>query len=1096
MHNFSSVNTSYSNNTLAQTGNATGGLGRHRARVLVQVAATLSTLSPGRATSRAPSKRRAAPLAPLLQTASATDQLPRETRRSGTRVRTSGRCKQRAEKNAAAQKPPSEPQRSKASKNKKTGKAQDLRPAGGRMGSGSSAGSRRQQRRSEALDDFAVVRHRTLADTQQLATDQTVSHRRGRRQAGCTGPVVPLGQDNFTRIHQNPDGCYRLVETVVITDGDALPVGNRTHPFTGNLNTDDHKLSVQLTRQQGDAVVFGAISNSILSLSVTDSRVETLNGSKAALIGEMRSGNRVQIRQLRNSLFNATGEGSVEAGLVASTRGPRNSVNLNNATDNQVLAYARSSTGSRSRTALASLGLGTVAAAGSQYINQRELRDNRVQALVGERQLESGEKAGNTTQRSSAALLGMIDSSSSLYLDLTSRQTQLHNNFVIARTEQPQHSGANGTGFSCASLGYASRRCREAPLHLNSWKRLDISQADCVNNSVQAWSIKQADEPEPQSPIDASGLYVPAGLARSSLVSTDILSHVRVRHRAVGPDQLEATGNHTDRFLLAPATRAGTLLFSGGDGQLPLFPSWARPQLEIGGCMIDTAGYQASSFAFAPLPEGSVGRTEYSSLELGDWPNCLTLFYTAERYDGRDCLRLATTRYPHESLQSLVRLADGGWVLVTRQRYPWKQENDLNGLLRISHFLPPGLDDALPRVDEPRRRQKDYLPRKAEFVLQPTTPVYSLAHGNQLHQLYHGSGYPIQVVSLILERVHSNDRLAPYHFQLAQYDLPGQARLLSVENKALNLWMQDANDTLMAYQLMGYQPETGARPDMSPPVRRGYDLSDQPGGLALLARAGNWLYSLRQQDDQPASLRRLSVSTGIMDADWQPVWAGNLTEGLRLIAGEGQLTALPAGTQVNPAAPDSGIQPQVPELGGCLQWTRTTLERHVLTRTSLPVPSSTSPSSAPTAAPTAAPTLPSSAPTTAVTATAAQATTAGITTALATGSVAGAVIVGAAVGVASSCLCFLLWSKHRQRQASTEEHRILLQAAQTAEEADNSSQENDNPIENDSPGEGDRPREGDSPRAAIAPASQSLALEQVQATDTTEPDAGVSETAL
>ena len=70
----------------------------------------------------------------------------------------------------------------------------------------------------------------------------------------------------------------------------------------------------------------------------------------------------------------------------------------------------------------------------------------------------------------------------------------------------------------------------------------------------------------------------------------------------------------------------------------------------------------------------------------------------------------------------------------------------------------------------------------------------------------------------------------------------------------------------------------------------GFDLSDQPGHGTLLARAGDWLYSLRQQDDPPARLRRRPVTTGALDSRWQQVWPGNATDALRLAVASGHLT--------------------------------------------------------------------------------------------------------------------------------------------------------------------------------------------------------------
>ena len=83
-------------------------------------------------------------------------------------------------------------------------------------------------------------------------------------------------------------------------------------------------------------MLFGAIDHSRLNLTVIDSRLETANGSRAALIGTMGSDNQVLISRLSGNLFNATGEGIVEAGLVARTTGAGNRLELSDALKNRL----------------------------------------------------------------------------------------------------------------------------------------------------------------------------------------------------------------------------------------------------------------------------------------------------------------------------------------------------------------------------------------------------------------------------------------------------------------------------------------------------------------------------------------------------------------------------------------------------------------------------------------------------------------------------------------------------------------------------------------------------------------------------------------
>ena len=97
---------------------------------------------------------------------------------------------------------------------------------------------------------------------------------------------------------------------------------------------------MKLTRARGDAVLFGALDRSRIHLAVVDAQLETRNGSRAALIGTLGAHNQVTLSRLENSLFHATGEGTVEAALIASTRGGGNRLHLHHARGNRALARA------------------------------------------------------------------------------------------------------------------------------------------------------------------------------------------------------------------------------------------------------------------------------------------------------------------------------------------------------------------------------------------------------------------------------------------------------------------------------------------------------------------------------------------------------------------------------------------------------------------------------------------------------------------------------------------------------------------------------------------------------------------------------------
>ena len=163
------------------------------------------------------------------------------------------------------------------------------------------------------MDDFSLVRR---------AGERAGRSRRAA--AACVSGSVPLGQKNFSRIHDNPAGCYRLAETVTI-EQDHQPPGNRSRPFTGSLEAAGYRLGVNLTRTQGDAVLFGYVNNSHIHLDLVASQLKTGNGSRAALIGELGMNNHVTLSRLQDSAFDAEGEGEVHAGLVAVTTGDRQS---------------------------------------------------------------------------------------------------------------------------------------------------------------------------------------------------------------------------------------------------------------------------------------------------------------------------------------------------------------------------------------------------------------------------------------------------------------------------------------------------------------------------------------------------------------------------------------------------------------------------------------------------------------------------------------------------------------------------------------------------------------------------------------------------
>ena len=436
-----------------------------------------------------------------------------------------------------------------------------------------------------------------------------------------------------------------------------------------------------------------------------------------------------------------------------------------------------------------------------------------------------------------------------------------------------------------------------------------------------------------------------------------------VRHIAVGPDQLEAQapGGLAQRALLAPAERTFVLLFSGGDADLPLL----LPGKGLNDCKPysswDRAGYRLGSFnCLNPGLEGPAEDLVLDSLRPADWRLAHSSLSVSEygfvglsRFESSVCAgrdqypinevlsyRGRALHYPHEALQSLTAMA-GQWLLLTRQHYPWHRALDDRGLLRVTRYLLPQHAGALPLTTADVRHGGVglYQPPGDKALAADARPVSSLVQGSLVFQLYQTPDQAVELVSLPF-------RVTDGHYQLSRYDtLAGQARLLSEEQGELHLWMQqDNNDTLLVYGL-GELSGSGNISNSSSWLHWGFDLSDQPGGRALLARAGDWLYSLRQEEGQPASLRRFHVETGQMDADWQPAWQGNMTDLAHLVVNHDRLTALPAGTLVDPQGEAEGLQARVPDTGGCLQWSRLALEQTALLETtSSPATTSARPS--------------------------------------------------------------------------------------------------------------------------------------------------------
>ena len=605
----------------------------------------------------------------------------------------------------------------------------------------------------------------------------------------------------------------------------------------------------------------------------------------------------------------------------------------------------------------------------------------------------------------------------------------VHNNRLRAFAGSTAGTLGHTSARSDASLGYGGWGL-DSPAALNRTQTtLVLSQAGCSNNRLQARSRDVMED----SRVNATA----ASQARVALVSTAPLSRLDLLHRALGAeeDQLVAQGHRAEPMLLAPAKSAYLVLLSGGQTNWPLFPSWGTPAPCSRYTTLDTAGYQLGSLGCAAP---SWEWLTISSLEPYYWRQA------RERLAGFDkglflgpgasgtsllpeescAYSVSAVHYPHEVLQSLIPHASGWW-LVTRQQYPWRPENNAQGLIRVTGYKAPETRNSLPRLavtDSDSDRL--YRPVGGDAPLPAGVPVQSLVQGQRLRALYQSPGQVPWLLTLPLNKQNGDYRLQQYP------ELPGEARLLSVENNALTLWMQqDNNDTVLAY---GLGTESSAARDPRPVL--GIDLSDQSGGKALLARDGDWLYSLRQSDGQPASLRRFTISAGsaLMDPDWQPLWLGNITGQEGLIVHRGQLTALPPGALIDPAAPDVGLSVQVPDLGGCLRWSQVALVHHRVSASVVPSPS---PSFTAARAPSftaARALLPSSSP-----APSASASVTGqpagmdVTAVLVAGVVVVVAVVGVGVGgglgVATCCLSFLQHARQRQRQQQeAEQIRMAL----------------------------------------------------------------------
>ena len=609
-------------------------------------------------------------------------------------------------------------------------------------------------------------------------------------------------------------------------------------------------------------------------------------------------------------------------------------------------------------------------------------------------------------------------------------QWGLHNNTVTARTHKRAGDPAAFCARSDASLGYGS------------WgKQFPCGAAGGESGRSVAGRLPEQCTGLPGRADSRRGSQnetVPGTHASVNLVSTEPLLSQAVQHRAVEAGLLRAQGQTAERSLLAPALRLHLELFSGRAADLPLLPARdSQPRCGVDS-VLDRAAYLLGSIN-CHVAAGEPYDPRVSSLEPLAWGRARRLlasyehglfhpifwFVTEGLLHGTSCAANEDgVHYPHEALQSLTP-EGAGWLLVTRQRYPLRPENDLKGVLRMNRYRLVEGSRAEPRPAQTALYDElIYQTQAGSLAVQDSTPVHSLVAGLRLFSLYQGPGQPAQLVTLPLTIPpptfwHVNVVISDY--QVLQYDaLAGQARLLSMEDGELTLWMQqDNNDTLLAYGLGAAAPVTNS----SSWPRWGLDLSEQPGGKALLARDGDWLYSLRQEDGQPASLRRFNISaaTPTMDPGWQQAWSGNITGQEQLVVHQGQLTALPPGTLVDHRAPASGWRLLVPELGGCLEWSQTTVARHLLPDAAQPSPSLSSSVSVPALLSSVSLSPSASSPVTG--APQGQEDRGGrLAAAVTVSAVAGV----AAVSVAASCLAFLVRARRRQQQAAVGQDRPPL----------------------------------------------------------------------
>ena len=916
MNNVSSPN--FSNSSL-QTGRARGGLSQPGARAAVlQIVTALSFPGPRRLAPGGRRKRATGTAQSLSQRSSVVRQV-RSKKQAGVRVRETAASAQRSttdadydtERRGRRSAPLSRKKRKKADR------VQQLRQAGGRSGSVPSADSRRQQRRAGALDDFAVAPDRRgnavrwEHHVQQRSTDS----------ASCSDSWIPLGRDNFTRIKDDLDGCYRMVESAFV-DGDqtrALPIGNSTHPFTGTLEGGWYGVRVNWTRPQGDALLFGAIRNSSITLVVGGSQLEALDGSRAALIGEMQDANSLRIPRFYHNRFAASGEGTTEVGLVARTSGARNEVRLESAFDNSLSARALPPSSSCSppclHRAVASLGLGTIAAGGPQRIVQHRVGGNLLQARASFHRLGTAEMAqrpANSSAQASVAALGLLGDPAGAQVRIASVQELLYDNSLAAEADNIRSTAGSfaTAGHACASLGYGDLGCSSAvPVPAEEW--LWVEQINCRNNAVRASSRDAS-----VAAGNATRAGEPAGgTARASLVSSAAVHSLQVQHRNVGGGSLQALADRgeAERILLAPARQARVRLYAGGFAGVPLFSSRGARTQCMASSLIDRAGYQAGNLT-CEQPHNASRQPDpivYNSLEPDDWRQLhdslrlSKVSFPALAPVPLPCASDGGLHYPNEAVQALTA-DDSQWLLVTRQRYPFRRENDLNGLLRVSRYRLPG------RSGEPSGAQQGgallYQP-PANGVLQGGMPVQALVLDEKLHLLYQQPNKPPQLARLSLNGTNATN----LHYELSQYDaLPGQARLLSVQDERLYLWME-RNNFLRVYSLTN--PGGNSRSQLRGVV----DLSGQPGRTHLLAWDGHWLYSLLASGEQAGSLRR--ATTQRLDPHWQDVWQGSVFPGARLILdGNGWVRVLSVADLQRSRESDSCLRAYLSEGGGCLGW--------------------------------------------------------------------------------------------------------------------------------------------------------------------------------